>query len=191
MVILTSIMIETWRKPYNQLSSLWDADIPVEVPENRGKLRMPGYQALFFESIYEILHRAEFQPGTPVIDLSGRLPGVTYAMGGYLPNAAWVPPNYTGSHQAFAFALSRLTCLELASAWVIKYATPWPYHYDPNILLTAGLEYQKHYQQVGVARLPVDVQYPYFVYTDLLFLKPKADWPERVKSCVASRATGG
>jgi hypothetical protein len=190
-VILASIMAATWRQPYRQLTPLWAADISIGVPENSGKLRMPGYQAQFFESVYEIVSRAEFEPGTPVIDLTGKLPAVTYAMGGHFPNSPWLNSGYSGSLQTFRFALNSLTCVELASAWVFMYANPLPNHYSPDILAETGLEHQNHYQLVGTARLPVAVKGREFAYTELLFLKPMADWPERAQSCLKHRATGG
>jgi hypothetical protein len=191
MVILALLIVETWRKPYNQQTPLWAADIPVEVPENGGKLMMPSYQAEFFKSMYKILRRADFQPGTLVIDLTGKHPGITYAMGGHLPNAAWVNSGYKGSRQAFAFALSQLTCTQLASAWVIMLDSPSSIHYDPDILAEAGLEYQDHYQLAGTARLPVKDVDNEFTFAELLFLKPLASWPERTKSCMVKKGTRG
>jgi hypothetical protein len=187
LVIISFIMSVAWRNPYRQLSPLWAANVSVPIPQNAGKLRLPSYQAQFLDSVYSIANRASFQPGTPVIDLTGRLPGVIYAMGGRSPKTAWLGSGYSGSRDAAVMSLGRLTCVELASAWVIAASNPSPSFFDPGILAEAGLDHLNHYQLVGTANLLVEAYSRDFSHLELMFLKPMADWPERAQSCVATR----
>ena len=85
-------------------------------------------------------------------------------------------------------ALKELTCVELASSWVIMASDPFPTYFDPDILAEAGLDHLNHYQLVGTANLPIEVNAREFSYQELFFLKPMADWPERAQTCVTKRA---
>jgi hypothetical protein len=187
LMVVSALMWSAWAIPYRQPAPLWADDVPVPIPFNGPALRLSEPQARFFSQLYEIIHD-RFEPGTPVIDLTGRLPGVIYAMGGLLPKTPWL---FTpGNSRTAVFALNRLTCQELARAWVIEAESPLPFHYDREILAAAGLDHQNHYQLVGRAGRPIWYVGSGLFIQDLLFLKPFDDWAVRAQACQARRSAG-
>jgi uncharacterized SAM-binding protein YcdF (DUF218 family) len=189
-VVVAAITLRSWSQPYRQPAPLGLASVPVAVPLGGGSLRLAEPQAQFLESVYEIARRAGFQPMTPVVDLTGRLPGLVYAMRGSLPGAAWLGSGHPGSRQAAVMVLNRLSCLQLSAAWVVAAESPLPYHFDPGVLAEAGIDPESHYQLVGTARLLIEVGPRELAYQELLFLKPLPDWPAKVHSCLARRQGG-
>jgi hypothetical protein len=194
LMVVSVLMWSAWAVPYRQPAPLWEADVPVPIPFGGPALRFSKPQARFFSQLYEIIDE-RFEPGTPVIDLTGRLPGVIFAMGGLLPKTHWL--SSSGHHRAAVFALNRLTCQELARAWVIVDESPIPlqldsspFHLDHAILSAAGLDHQNHYQLAGRAELPILSEERGLLINDLLFLKPFDDWAVRARACQARRSAG-
>jgi hypothetical protein len=185
LMVVSALMLSAWANPYRQPAPLWADDVPVPIPSNGPALRLSEPQARFFSQLYEIIHE-RFEPGTPVIDLTGRLPGVIFAMGGLLPKTPWL---FTpGNSRTAVFALNRLSCQELARAWVIVAEAPLSFHFDPGILAAAGLDHQKHYQLAGRAELPTELPGGVLFVQGLLFLKPLDDWAVRAQVCQARRS---
>ena len=108
-------------------------------------------------------------------------------MRGYLPHAAWLGSGYKGSREAAVHVLGRLTCEQLASAWVIMPETLIDINFDIDILTEAGLFPDDHYQLVGSGRLPFEIKPREFIFLELLFLKPMPEWADSVEPCRIKR----
>jgi hypothetical protein len=191
LLVVCLTMISAWAHPYRQLSPIWLADVPTSVPIDGPKINMPAYQSQFFDSLYKITRQGGFKSSTPVIDLTGRLPGVIYAMGGTFPKSAWLMSGYEGSRSLAVHLFKRLSCHELASAWLILFNPPGPYQFHQEILQEAGLDFQDHYQLTGVAKFPVQVIGREIFINELLVLKPQDDWEKRAETCETLRRDAG
>ena len=186
LLVMMFLTLSAWALPYRQPAPLWSDDTLAQIPAGVGALRLTKSQGGFLNQLREITE-GDFEPGTPVIDLTGRLPGVVYAMGGLLPKTPWMSSGYPGSGRAAVFALKRLTCLELAKAWVIMAEEPASFHFDPRVLSAAGLDHQNHYQLAGRAGLPVHDAADSPIVMDLLLLRPVDGWEARAETCQARR----
>ena len=58
-------------------------------------------------------------PRATVIDLTGRAPGLVYALGAQPLNSPWVPGGAPGSREALRVTLDRLACPQLGSVWLL------------------------------------------------------------------------
>jgi hypothetical protein len=187
--LLIIIMIcSAWNFPYRNLSPLWHANTPVSIPKGGHKLNLTYYQSQFINTLYEIADKANFIPNSPMIDLTGRLPGLLYLIGGNLPNVAWLGSDYSGSEKAAINVLKGLSCEELAKLWAIVAKEPLTFHFNAQILQEAGLEdFQSHYRAVGVFGYPEGIMGNTVIYQDLIVLKPKDQWPTQIEKCEAKR----
>jgi hypothetical protein len=74
------------------------------------------------EDAIDLAKFANFERGTPMIDLSGHSPGILYAIGARSTGSAWIfggYPNFSGSDKLAAIILERVSCKELSSAWLL------------------------------------------------------------------------
>lgn len=173
-----------WATPYRQIAPLWTFSAEVEIPLGGTKLKMPAPMANFVTNWYEAAQKSSYEPGTPIIDLTGRAPGAIYLLGGYFPKAAWLGYGYEGSEQSAQIALKRLSCEQLASAWLITDYTGADV-LNPSILLGAGVDYENDYSLQGVFDFPLGFKSAFF--RPLVLLSPKI--PERrTEICLSRRA---
>jgi hypothetical protein len=164
------IMMSAWARPYRQIAPVWTFKNQVEVPMGGAKLKMPTLMANFITQLYELAKNSSYRPGTPIIDLTGRSAGSIFLLGGILPKTPWLGFGYSGSEEAAKTVLLRLSCEELAAAWVIT-----DYHgneiFNPAILLEAGVEYESDYNLRGVVNFPMG--FKTVQLRPLAFLSPK------------------
>ena len=67
-----------------------------------------------------MLANAGFIDGTPILDLSGKLPGLIFLTGAQPAVAAWVVGGYPGSANALEKLLADTECGVLARSWIIS-----------------------------------------------------------------------
>lgn len=65
------------------------------------------------------LMRNGFMSGSPVLDFTGRSPGLIYAVGGRPAGLAWMIGRSKGSNALARAAIAKIPCNELYSSWVI------------------------------------------------------------------------
>jgi hypothetical protein len=189
--LVMSLLVSAWFHPYRSLSPLWTADTPIRIPIDGKTLRLPDYQAQAVADLYSLSERAEFPPDAPLIDLTGRFPGFSYLIKAHLPNVSWLGSGYRGSLEAAVIALSDISCEDLARAWVIHDNQPLNYHFPPEILEAASLDYRDHYRKVGEFAYPVGVVGGSLVFRVYSMLKPHDGWRDEIAPCEAKREAGG
>jgi hypothetical protein len=88
--------------------------------------RISGIKAMVTNGINEeliqfdaLLAEANFTKGTPVLDLSGKLPGLVFLAGAQPTAAPWVIGGYPGSAKAIETLIAGTNCNVLARSWVI------------------------------------------------------------------------
>lgn len=70
----------------------------------------------YLHSAKEIARQAGFTQGSPMIDLTGRSPGLIYALMADSVGLAWVIGGYPGSNQLVIDGLRQVPCGQLAAA---------------------------------------------------------------------------
>jgi hypothetical protein len=173
----------SWSIPYRQIDSIWNFSTEVEVPIGGTKLKMPVPIANFITNLYDSARNNSYETGTPIIDLTGRTPGAVFLLGGYFPKMPWLNYGYKGSEEAAKIALKRLTCNQLATAWIITDYTGNAV-LDPSILLEAGVEFENDYTLRGAFEFPLGFKSIFL--RPLVLLSPKL--PDiRTESCQTRR----
>jgi hypothetical protein len=96
-----------------------------------------------------------------------------------LPKTPWIVSSYPGSDAFATFALKKLTCEQLAAAWLI--ISDLPTGVDSGALLAAGLA-DGEYASSG-AVLWLDGRHFFFL------MKPSRPVSERAEACRVKRAS--
>ena len=155
-------LVFAWSNPYGQPEPLWRFEAESEIPMGGGRLKTAASAAAFINSWYDGAKEAGYVKGTPIIDLTGKLPGALYIIGGILPNVPWLGSGYPGSETGAALVLSRIPCPQLAQAWLITDLN-FQGILNPEVLSAAGLEYQGEYRlakaagfQIRMGRLTIN-----------------------------------
>lgn len=105
--------------PYRQNTPLLQQDHSLDV--SRGdNLKVSGQTAEFVTRVSALLGAGGFEKGDPVIDLSGRNPGVVWFLGARPVGGAWVIGGYSGSSELLKLRLKRANCEILTGSWVLR-----------------------------------------------------------------------
>jgi hypothetical protein len=187
LLVTMSIICSTWQHPYRQISALWSHDTLVELPINSGKVKVHKIYAEFLNSLYTAVKKNGFAPNTPVIDLTGRMPGVIFSINGYLPKTPWLFSGYPGSEKYALHALNRLSCEELAQSWIIVYNEHHNSALNPNILYMAGLPNDTQYSLVGIFNFPGADAAGNIFTEKLKILQPLDSWKINAETCKFKR----
>jgi hypothetical protein len=137
MVLLTAAVIASvMTAPYRQVVPVFAQETPTRVGPSGTLLLAPDF-ARAIDDLRHEASRAGFTPGTPVIDLSGQMPGLIYALEGAAAGAPWIIGGYPGSNAVGLRTLARTSCATLARAWLI-YEPGGARVIDPAVLSAAG-----------------------------------------------------
>ena len=139
--------------PYRQPQPLYKNDVPTDVGKFGAMLVMSNIHARYLASAMNVAEKSGFVRGTPVIDLTGRSPGVVYALGASSVGAAWMLGGYPGTSDFVSRALKSVPCKQLVSAWVLtepqgSQAVPF------DVLKVFGADLANDYQLVGRLEAP-------------------------------------
>jgi hypothetical protein len=85
-----------------------------------GRLELHEDTAREVSSLQEVAAREGFLAPTTLIDLTGESPGAAVVLGASAPGAPWLIGGYTGSDAYAARLLGRVSCDELAQAWLLS-----------------------------------------------------------------------
>ena len=105
--------------PERQPQPLRENDYPVAWGEAGSTLIFDGSSGQYLSEAMDLMERVSFSRGTPMIDLSGRAPGLLHAIGAKSIGLAWFVGGYPGSNEHAMDALRRVACEELAVAWLL------------------------------------------------------------------------
>jgi hypothetical protein len=188
LLIFISIIISTWYYPYRQFSNLWKQTSSIEFPINGGKINLDSHQATFFALFYDMAQKEGFVPGTPVIDLTGRLPGLIYSINGILPRTPWLFSDYPGSDDYALNALNKLTCEELVKSWIIMPTISNFPTLNHDLPLRAGIPTDSQFASAGSFPLPFN--FKNLTGKELQIFRPQDSGPLAIKACEAQRKEG-
>lgn len=115
-VVLVQAAIES---PYRQTQPLRLNSQKITVGRDGSSLILSEGYASYLQKAVAASRQAGFQHATPIIDLSGQSPGILYALGATSIGQAWMIGGYPGSLDLATEALKRVSCEQLASAWLL------------------------------------------------------------------------
>lgn len=174
--------------PYRQPQPLRENDSPVDVGRAGSTLILAESSGRYLAEVMDLVERGSFSRGTPMIDLTGRSPGVLYAMGAKSIGRAWFVGGYPGSHEFATDALKRVACEELAAAWLLA-ERGTSTAISAEILSGFGADLSSDYKVVGTltrAETPI-ANGGGFPRTTQQLLKPVRSAETMTTACLAAR----
>ena len=187
-VVLVDYAIE---HPYRQPQPLRENNYPVDVGRAGSTLILARDFGRYVSEAMDLGERGSFSHGTPMIDLTGRSPGVLYAIGAKSIGQPWFLGSYPGSNEFATETLKRVVCEELAVAWLLM-APGDPRRISAEILSSFGADPGSDYKVVGVLETvenPIEnggdgVGYPRYPQQ---LLKPIRSAETMTAACIAAR----
>jgi hypothetical protein len=118
--LITVVLMSTGlERPYRQNQPLRLNNRIVEIGEGRSKLVLSQSYADYLQNIKGTAKQTGFRAGTPMIDLTGRSPGVLYHIGAESIGQAWMIGGYKGSDRKALERLRAVSCKKIAAAWLL------------------------------------------------------------------------
>jgi hypothetical protein len=183
LIILTAI-----EDPYYQPSPLRNSDHVIDFGLPGSKLTLPAGFGSYISQAVEVAKRAGYPPGTPMIDLTGRSPGLLYALGAPSIGSAWLVGNYSntnkGAEKYVSEVLWSVACDDVARAWILLEPLG-QVSISETVLKSIGAVGDRDYEVVGEFETPNSAGG--FVASSQLLLKPKRAPEEAINECVEHR----
>ncbi len=136
------------QNPYRQPHSLLLNDTIGLIGKQKSILILSNSSAQYLDAARTITSQGNFVAGTPMLDLTGKSPGLVFALGGNSIGLPWILGGYSGSFNYALAGLRDVPCRTLLSAWLII---------EPNddtsihskILDSFGTNLEQDYELVG------------------------------------------
>ena len=147
--IVTVVLVHSGiESPYRQPQPLRDNDYNLDIGKPGSTLILSKGFAQYIEKAIDLATQAGFKKGMPMIDLTGQSPGILYAMGASNIGQVWTVGGYPGSDALAVVMLKKVTCQELAAAWLLV-EPQGPRKISPGILLSFGANMGSDFEIVG------------------------------------------
>lgn len=144
---VTAAVVQTGiEAPYGQAVSLREQRTKVLVGGHSLRLSK-GFGAYLTQAEVEA-RRTGFVPGTPMLDLTGRSPTTLFSMGAGNASQAWMIGGYPGSDQLAQASVQRVSCDELARAWILVQPVGST-NISPDLLTRFGAHLESDYERVA------------------------------------------
>jgi hypothetical protein len=189
-IVSCLLVVNSTGNPYRQPHSLWTFNTKAYVQEGSSELSFTPFIAEYLNTLHLLSKDVGFKKETPIFDLSGRAPGVVYALSAYTPKAYWLNSLPSGAN-AFALRfLSKMTCQEISSAWLLWENNPRGRTLSFEILTPFGIE-PNDYEIAFVLNYPTDFGINSFASRAQILFKPVRDLDSAIQSCEAARKQSG
>ena len=171
--------------PYRQGQSLWENTTEIEIGRSGAALSLSSRLGEYLTRARSLTDKAQFEAGTPMIDLSGRSPGLLYAIGARSVGLAWMMGGYPGSNALAMHVLSKTPCSDLARAWLVTEPSS-PGKISSEVLNQFGAGENVDYEIVGEIEPPNGLGGHMDRRTQFL-LRPTRDYQSAFEACIARR----
>lgn len=146
---VTALLLQAGaEQPYRQPQPLRLNDTIHSVGPDKSELRLSADSANYLSRATTAAQVAGFQPGTPIIDLTGQSPGILFALGAKNIGQPWTLGGYPGSMRFLKAGLSRFSCREIAASWLLVEPNG-PLSISPEVVLSQGAEFPGGYERAG------------------------------------------
>ena len=187
-VASTGLLMSAMRHPYRQATPLDEQEQPVTV---RGSaLRLSAETATYLREAAADSRAAGLPDGAPMLDLTGRSPGLVYALGARSPSDPWLIGGYPNSDQRVINGLQSVGCSELAVAWLLVEPTGLRRLTEGQVLGSIGASLEGDYLQVAAWHAPAAPGWKQRAAEQRLY-RPQRPAAEAEAACARVRAAGG
>jgi hypothetical protein len=147
----TSVLFAAMEYPYRQTQPLRVQTSATETGPSNATLLVTEDAAAYVRDFRGIATDNGFKTGDPLLDLSGRSPGLVYAMGARPPGAAWILAGYPGSNEFLNAVLTGEGCDVLGASWILTEPSS-SVSFSANLLQRYGIDISRDYHEVGSVR---------------------------------------
>jgi hypothetical protein len=148
--LTAGMLVGALTNPYRLESSIWNQNQVLKVGARAAPLLVDRLTADYISVLRQAAQGQGFQPGTPVIDLTGESPGTVFAIGGEAPGSPWLAGGYPGSLPVVRDILGRVPKAKLSRAWILTAAPQGVGRALPESTLTPlGLDFPNSYEEVA------------------------------------------
>jgi hypothetical protein len=121
--IVATLVQSGIESPYRQPEPLRLNAYELDIGTQGSTLRISDRFGTYIERALADATRASFRPNDPMIDLSGRSPGLLYALRADSVGYPWIAGGYPGSQRVATLTLRRVSCSILAESWLLTEST--------------------------------------------------------------------
>ncbi len=171
--------------PYRQSGPMWAYAHPVIVGASGSRLMLDENGASYVQALQSAAMQAGFEPGTPLMDLSGRTPGAALVLGARGVGQPWLIGGYPGSKAFVSMALDSASCDTLARAWLLL-EPGTPFSISDAVLGRFGSALPSGYDVVSSFAVPAGVGGRSGTSSQTL-LKPIRDPASAARACQEER----
>jgi hypothetical protein len=164
--ITASLLFLSMENPYRQPQALRRDETVACIGAADSPLRVSRDVADYIDRLRRMARQAGFQPGDPMLDLTGHCPGALFALGAKSIGQPWMIGGYPGSLDLATASLDRVPREEIRGAWILVAPTD-PRRLPTGLLNRYGLDPATDYEEVGTIDAP-NGEYNYAV-RQLLF----------------------
>jgi hypothetical protein len=150
---------------------------PIWAMEHHLSIRGGTQTLIVGDEMARYIHRGQlmatiggFEPDTPVIEMTGHAPGMTYVLGGRAYGFPWLLGGFPGSDPAAVYILKQWEPHHLEDAWVVTVEGKGEHPLSLSVLEEVGLNFPDDYTPVGALSYPRNIE----VHT---LWKPKQSTP--------------
>ena len=139
------------KDPYRLAAPLDEQTAPIFVGARSSTLLVDSGTQRYLAGLRSQAVAAGWEPATPLIDLTGGSPGVTFFLGGRFPATAWLAGGYPGAETYVRLVLQLAGESAVRNAWVLT-APAGTRRIPERVLEPLGLDFPAAYELVGRAR---------------------------------------
>lgn len=184
-LVTVAVLAAAMEQPYRQAESLRLQGAPIDLGLRKSPLTLSKGTADYLRRAIALANDAGFEPGTPMLDLTGHSPGTVFALAASAVGQPWMIGGYKGSEQFATRVLDSVPCAELAAGWIII-EPAGPRKLDASLLRRYGIDLQRDFVEVGTLFTPLGVRdYP-GIYEQRL-LKPTRPAEVATDACREAR----
>jgi len=146
---VTSTLLQVgFDQPYRQPQPLRLNSSLIDIGPQKSELVLSEGYSKYISSAMAAAREAEFEPNTPMIDLSGQSSGILYALGAESIGQAWTIGGYPGSLMLARAAFGRTSCGKIANAWIL-FEPEGPRSIPAELMTSLGANFPEGYEHVG------------------------------------------
>jgi hypothetical protein len=147
-ISISHVMNFGLKHPYRLPSKISDQVIECSFYNSSGSLFVDSPTAGYINGLKRIAQKSGWEPGTPLIDLTGGSPGATLILGGRTIGTPWLLGGHPGSTEFAKKVIEKIPMALQKAAWVLT-APQGKRSLPDKLLVEIGLKFPEKYIPVG------------------------------------------
>ena len=150
-VVTVGMLAGTMITPGHVGAPLWKQTEEIEIGALPARIRVEPAMAEYVQALQQGAKAHGFEPGMPIVDLSGAGPGMMFALGGRPVGAPWLHIQFSRGADLPTMYLNRAPKSQSHSAWLI---TGDDVDLARSVLKSQGINWPADYEEAGRAERP-------------------------------------